>query len=207
MAKRKTKTARHPRRGWRQSHCPLPRPLSWHHPRRISAVQTREVPDADSITKPFATLDDLALSRLQPVINGTGVIVHTNLGRAPIARRPTPATPIRRPRHRSPRQTPRTLNNASPNSAARRLPLCQQLRRARADLRQLTATKKEVVISRGELVQIGGGFRIRKSSRPATPPCAKSAPLTAPPNDYAKAPAKTGLPGASQQLFHGRPCA
>src|SRR6266404_8276963 len=30
-------------------------------------------------------LDDLRRARLQSVINGTGVIVHTNLGRAPLA--------------------------------------------------------------------------------------------------------------------------
>ncbi|MBC8243545.1 MAG: L-seryl-tRNA(Sec) selenium transferase, partial [Verrucomicrobia bacterium] len=35
-------------------------------------------------------LDDLALSRLQPVINGTGVVVHTNLGRSPMESLATP---------------------------------------------------------------------------------------------------------------------
>src|SRR5687767_12846761 len=28
--------------------------------------------------------EDLGLSRIQPVINGTGILVHTNLGRAPL---------------------------------------------------------------------------------------------------------------------------
>jgi len=32
-----------------------------------------------------ASLDALRLSRIQPVINGTGVVIHTNLGRSPLS--------------------------------------------------------------------------------------------------------------------------
>ena len=32
------------------------------------------------------SLDDLRVSRLQSVINGTGIVIHTNFGRAPLAR-------------------------------------------------------------------------------------------------------------------------
>ena len=31
-------------------------------------------------------LDEFRASRLQPVINGTGIVIHTNFGRAPLAR-------------------------------------------------------------------------------------------------------------------------
>jgi len=147
--------------------CPLPRPLVVGTIRAELAVlrKTSEVPDADSITKSIRQrLDDLALSRLQPVINGTGVVVHTNLGRAPIAA-PTNAgytnleidlaTGRRGKRAAYLEQCLTELCGAEAatvvNNCAAALVLI---------LRQLTATKKEVVISRGELVQIGGGFRI-----------------------------------------------
>ncbi len=147
--------------------CPLPRPLV------VATIRTElsglrkasEVPDADAITATIRQrLDDLALSRLQPVINGTGVVVHTNLGRAPIAA-PTNAgytnleidlaTGRRGKRAAYLEQCLAELCSAEAatvvNNCAAALVLI---------LRQLTATKKEVVISRGELVQIGGGFRI-----------------------------------------------
>ena len=50
-----------------------------------SLRKARSIPDHDEITGAIRQrLDDLALSRLQPVINGTGVVVHTNLGRSPM---------------------------------------------------------------------------------------------------------------------------
>ena len=147
--------------------CPLPRPLVVNTIRaELAAIRKAEnIPDADAITKTIRQrLDDLALSRLQPVINGTGVVVHTNLGRAPIAP-PTNtgytnleidlATGRRGKRAAYVEQCLAELCGAEAamvtNNCAAALVLI---------VRQLTATKKEVVISRGELVQIGGGFRI-----------------------------------------------
>ena len=147
--------------------CPLPRPLV------VATIRTElaalrkasEVPDAEAITEAIRQrLADLALSRLQPVINGTGVVVHTNLGRAPIAA-PTNAgytnleidlaTGRRGKRAAYLEQCLAELCGAEGatvvNNCAAALVLI---------LRQLTAIKNEVVISRGELVQIGGGFRI-----------------------------------------------
>lgn len=51
-------------------------------------------------------LDGLALQRLTPVINATGVILHTNLGRAPLARK-------RWKRPRGSRAATRTSNTIS----------------------------------------------------------------------------------------------
>ena len=147
--------------------CPLPRPLVVNNIRaELAAIRKAEnIPDADAITKTIRQrLDDLALSRLQPVINGTGVVVHTNLGRAPIAP-PTNTgytnleidltTGRRGKRAAYVEQCLAELCGAEAamvtNNCAAALVLI---------VRQLTATKKEVVISRGELVQIGGGFRI-----------------------------------------------
>ena len=147
--------------------CPLPRPLVVNNIRaELAGIRKAEnIPDADAITKTIRQrLDDLALSRLQPVINGTGVVVHTNLGRAPIAP-PTNtgytnleidlATGRRGKRAAYVEQCLAELCGAEAamvtNNCAAALVLI---------VRQLTATKKEVVISRGELVQIGGGFRI-----------------------------------------------
>ena len=147
--------------------CPLPRPLVVNTIRaELAAIRKAEnIPDAAAITETIRQrLDDLALSRLQPVINGTGVVVHTNLGRAPIAP-PTNtgytnleidlATGRRGKRAAYVEQCLAELCGAEAamvtNNCAAALVLI---------VRQLTATKKEVVISRGELVQIGGGFRI-----------------------------------------------
>ena len=147
--------------------CPLPRPLVVNTIRaELAAIRKAEnIPDADAITETIRQrLDDLGLSRLQPVINGTGVVVHTNLGRAPIAP-PTNTgytnleidltTGRRGKRAAYVEQCLAELCGAEAamvtNNCAAALVLI---------VRQLTATKKEVVISRGELVQIGGGFRI-----------------------------------------------
>src|SRR5689334_6913688 len=46
----------------------------------------REVPDFETILElVHRSIDELRASRLQPIINGTGIIIHTNFGRAPLA--------------------------------------------------------------------------------------------------------------------------
>jgi L-seryl-tRNA(Ser) seleniumtransferase len=109
-------------------------------------------------------------SRLEPVINATGVIIHTNLGRAPLCeaalahisaigrgyasleydldrgsrgRRDVHAEPLLC--HLTGAEAAIVVNN---NAAAVLLML------------SALAYGREVVISRGELVEIGGGFRV-----------------------------------------------
>ncbi len=149
------------------SDCALPRPLVVATIRAELQLlrKSKSIPEhAKIISGLRLRLEDLALSRLQPVINGTGVVIHTNLGRAPIAP-PTNsgytnleidlATGRRGKRAAYVEQCLAELCGAEAamvtNNCAAALVLI---------LRHLTAVKKEVIISRGELVQIGGGFRI-----------------------------------------------
>ena len=71
----------------------LPRPLvTGFVKRRLSEWRTRlaegEAADRASIEQEIQSgLKDFSSSRLQPVINATGVIIHTNLGRSPLGQR------------------------------------------------------------------------------------------------------------------------
>jgi L-seryl-tRNA(Ser) seleniumtransferase len=120
-----------------------------------------------------AALDELRRSRLQTVINGTGIIVHTNLGRAPLA-----LGAMKLLSEIAPGYTNLEYDLASGDRGQRGAYLERALalvcgtesatvvNNCAAALvlivRHFTAPKPEVevVISRGELVQIGGGFRI-----------------------------------------------
>ena len=117
-----------------------------------------------------STLTTLRAQRIQPVINGTGILVHTNFGRAPLGPRVL-----------------ETLCNIGGHYNHLEYDLTSGARGGRAAYLELAlavlcgaeaatvvnncaaalvlalrhfATGREVVISRGELVQIGGGFRI-----------------------------------------------
>ena len=133
------------------------------------------VRDADDAARQIERGLETRLARafapsLRPVINGTGVIVHTNLGRAPLAlpgieriaaiaagysnleydigaglrgSRTTHASTLLT--RLTGAEAAAVVNN---NAAAMLLTLAA------------LATGREVIISRGELVEIGGGFRI-----------------------------------------------
>ncbi len=109
-------------------------------------------------------------SRLLPVINGTGVVVHTNLGRAPIA-----AAAARRAVELAGRYTNLELDLEEGGRGDRQdllSTLLCQLSGAEAALvvnngaaALLLALAglcrgRQVLVSRGEAVEIGGGFRI-----------------------------------------------
>ena len=66
----------------------LPRPAQVAVIRRHVAELRRcgEIPAFEEIVRNIGqSLETLARSRIQPVINGTGIVVHTNLGRSPLA--------------------------------------------------------------------------------------------------------------------------
>ena len=112
---------------------------------------------------PAVTIDSLTKPSLQPVINATGVILHTNLGRAPLGA----WTPIagyshleydlttgrrgRRDHHldRFFRYLLNARGLAVNNNAAATYLVLHEL-----------AHGAEVIVSRGELIEIGDGFRI-----------------------------------------------
>jgi L-seryl-tRNA(Ser) seleniumtransferase len=152
----------------------LPRPVVTALVRRqlAAARAEKEVPAFDDILRRVRdAVEGLGHSRIQAVINGTGILVHTNLGRAPLGS-----------------EVIETLCRVGSNYTNLEYDLAEGTRGARAEyletnlallcnaeaatvvnncaaalilaLRYFTRTRREVVISRGELVQIGGGFRI-----------------------------------------------
>ncbi len=153
----------------------LPRPAVVAVARReLAALRSeKSIPDFDAVVARIrAALDDLCRSKIQPLINGTGILIHTNLGRAPLG----PAVV-------------ETLTHIAANYNNLEYDLTGGERGDRAAylennlallcaadaatvvnncaaalvlvLRHFTAgERKEVVLSRGELIQIGGGFRI-----------------------------------------------
>ncbi len=107
--------------------------------------------------------------RLQPVINATGVILHTNLGRSPMS------DPAIAAADRASRYTNVELNLVSGRRSKRGerlMTLLAQLTGAEDALvvnncaaatvlvLQAIAAGREVIVSRGQLVEIGGGFRL-----------------------------------------------
>ena len=153
----------------------LPRPAVVAVVRReLAALRSgKAVPDfAAVLIRVRGALNGLRRSRIQPVINGTGVLLHTNLGRAPLG----PAaietlTKIAADYHNL------EFDLATGQRGGRAAYLEHNLAllcgaEAAAVVNNCAAalvlilrhfavgTRNEVVISRGELVQIGGGFRI-----------------------------------------------
>ncbi|HJT46266.1 MAG TPA: hypothetical protein VJ721_08365, partial [Chthoniobacterales bacterium] len=66
----------------------LPRPLVVDIVRsELSQIRrSKQVPDLTGIVGRIRrALEKLRVSRMQPVINGTGVVIHTNLGRSPLS--------------------------------------------------------------------------------------------------------------------------
>jgi L-seryl-tRNA(Ser) seleniumtransferase len=117
-------------------------------------------------------VEDLRRSRIGAVINGTGIVIHTNFGRSPLSQ-----------------EAVKSLTEVASNYSNLEYDLTHGTRGGRAEyvehnlavlceserativnncaaalvliLRTLTSSaKRQVVISRGELVQIGGGFRV-----------------------------------------------
>jgi L-seryl-tRNA(Ser) seleniumtransferase len=112
----------------------------------------------------------LLKKRARPVINATGVILHTNLGRAPLAREAARAVAESAARYTSVEIDLETGRRGARGAFAQSA-LCELSgaeaalvvnNNAAAVLLALSALASgaRVIVSRGELIEIGGGFRI-----------------------------------------------
>jgi L-seryl-tRNA(Ser) seleniumtransferase len=165
----------------------LPRPLIVDLVREELAKlrRLREIPEFNAIVDLVrSSIEKFRASRIQPVINGTGIVVHTNLGRSPL---PQGAGEVLRNVASSYSNLELDLATGDRGDRAGYLEralavLCQAEAAAivnncaaalvlttrhfvgrqfdRFKRSSSRSAKPEVIISRGELVQIGGGFRI-----------------------------------------------
>jgi L-seryl-tRNA(Ser) seleniumtransferase len=165
----------------------LPRPLIVDLVRRgLSKIRSNsEVPEFESTAERLhRSIELFRASRLQPVINGTGIVIHTNFGRAPLAPEAVHAlTEIGSSYsnleydlatagrgHRGAyienalallcgAEAATVVNNCA---AALVLIVHHFIEQALDGFKPSSSrpNRSEVIVSRGELVQIGGGFRI-----------------------------------------------
>jgi len=138
---------------------------------RSSIAAGNPCPSIDEIVESICSqLRDLENPSLRPIINATGIILHTNLGRAPLGQEALAAMDrvakgycnlefdldrgTRGSRHTHVEPILCQLTGAEAALVVNN--------NASAVLLGLTALakKKEVIISRGQAVEIGGGFRI-----------------------------------------------
>jgi L-seryl-tRNA(Ser) seleniumtransferase len=154
--------------------------------RKLSQIRAGiDVPEFESIVTDLrGSLDQLRASRLQPVINATGIVIHTNFGRAPLATEAVRAvneigsgysnleynlpTGERGQRGSYIENALALLCGAEAatmvnNCAAALVLIVHHFIEQKLDGFKPASSrrnKSEVIVSRGELVQIGGGFRI-----------------------------------------------
>src|SRR5690242_13489316 len=151
--------------------------------------RSKQVPDLAAIVDRIrAELERLRASRMQPVINGTGVVIHTNLGRSPLSQGAGEVLRNIASAYNNIELDLETGNRGHRGAYLERAlaVLCQADgativnncaaalvlivshfacrgeadSRRRVGKRRAIGARNEVIISRGELVQIGGGFRI-----------------------------------------------
>ncbi|MEO6120967.1 MAG: L-seryl-tRNA(Sec) selenium transferase [Acidimicrobiales bacterium] len=131
------------------------------HPLLVDVA--RQAIAADDPDSALSRAEAVAAALLRPVINATGVLLHTNLGRAPVAV------------HHDARYANLELDLATGGRGSRSRHAAGLLARAAGAEAALVvnngaaavllvlaamAQGRAVVVSRGELVEIGGGFRV-----------------------------------------------
>jgi len=135
-----------------------------------SGVLDEPPPDVDLLVEARSKLEAWLAPTLRPVINATGIIVHTNLGRAPLSAAALAAVAQVSAGYST---LEYDLDEGQRGSRAAHVEgLLSRLtgaeaalvvnNNAAAVLLMLSALcrDREVIISRGQLVEIGGGFRI-----------------------------------------------
>ena len=138
---------------------------------RLSITAGNPCHASDEIVESIcAQLRELENPSLRPVINATGVILHTNLGRAPLSREAVAAMDTVAKGYCNLEFDLDSGSRGSRHSHIEQI-LCQLSgaeaalvvnNNASAVLLGLTALakKKEVIVSRGQAIEIGGSFRI-----------------------------------------------
>ena len=138
---------------------------------RLAITAGKPCPTADSIIELVgAKLQGLSTTSLRPVINATGVVLHTNLGRAPLSREAIAAMETVAKGYCNLEFELDSGTRGSRQTHVEQI-LCQLTgaeaalvvnNNASAVLLGLTALarRKEVIVSRGQAVEIGGSFRI-----------------------------------------------
>jgi len=160
--------------------------------RELTALRKHgTIPSFDDILSHLrSALEILRASRIQPVINGTGILVHTNFGRAPLGQAVMDAVSRIGMRYNNLEyelveggrgnraaylehnlallcgaEAATVVNNNASGLILILRHFCKDEMDAsngerRNKRHRNTQLKNQVVISRGELIQIGGGFRI-----------------------------------------------
>ncbi|KAA5834375.1 L-seryl-tRNA(Sec) selenium transferase [Saccharopolyspora hirsuta] len=128
-----------------------------------------EIPTSEVVAETLAALPDSASSS-RPVLNATGVLLHTNLGRAPLSRAAVDA--LGRAAGTTDVELDLSTGRRGPRGAATLAALLSAVPRAEAAhvvnngaaALALAATAlaqgREIVLARGEMVEIGDGFRL-----------------------------------------------
>jgi L-seryl-tRNA(Ser) seleniumtransferase len=135
----------------------------------LGRVRAGELDPADAVDAALAAMPARSTT-LRPVINATGVVLHTNLGRAPLSgaavdaiRAVAGTTDVELDlgtgrRARRGRGVLQALAAAVPNAEA--VHVVNNGAAAAVLAATALAQGKEIVVSRGELVEIGDGFRL-----------------------------------------------
>jgi L-seryl-tRNA(Ser) seleniumtransferase len=138
---------------------------------RTTILKGQPVPtQVDLLDQVHATLNGWLAPSLRPVINATGVIIHTNLGRAPLSRAARQAMLAAAESYSTLeynlKQGKRGKRETHAQALLQRLTEAEDAlvvnNNAAAVLLALSALarRREVIVSRSQLVEIGGGFRI-----------------------------------------------
>ncbi|MQA25909.1 MAG: L-seryl-tRNA(Sec) selenium transferase [Micromonosporaceae bacterium] len=135
----------------------------------LSRVRAGQLPPDDVVDEVLRTLPDVAAT-VRRVINATGVLVHTNLGRAPLSQAAVAAMAAAAGaadvefdlatgrRGRRGRGALTALARAVPQAES--VHVVNNNAAALAMVAATFAVGREIIVSRGELVEIGDGFRI-----------------------------------------------
>jgi L-seryl-tRNA(Ser) seleniumtransferase len=138
---------------------------------QLLSGKSDQVPSSNQLISSAQTeLVEMIAPTLRPVINATGVIIHTNLGRAPLSREAMDALQAVAPRYSTLEYDP--IAGVRGSRSVHAQDLLTQITGAEAAmvvnnnaagvLLMLTGLcrGREVIISRGQLIEIGGGFRV-----------------------------------------------